>query len=79
MKTFRYFLIWCSNRDVVPILEALHITFLFYKNRNIDMFKDSISVPRLTLKFLLNALTPDVHFYLFNENIKAYTTHLRTD
>ena len=33
------------------------------------MLKDGISVPVLTLKFVFDALPPDVHFYLFNEQI----------
>ena len=42
MKTFRDFFVWYNNIDVVPFLEALP----FYRNRNIDMFKEGISVPR---------------------------------
>lgn len=34
------------------------------------MFKDGISVPKLTLKFMLSALPLDVHFYLFSEQTK---------
>ena len=44
MKTFRDFFVWYNNIDVVPFLEAL--PFSFYRNRNIDMFKEGISVPR---------------------------------
>ena len=42
MKTFRDFLIWYNNRDLVPFLEAIEKQFLFYKLRHIDMFKDGI-------------------------------------
>ena len=34
------------------------------------MFKDGISVPGLTLKFMFNALPPDANFFLFNEKNK---------
>lgn len=36
----------------------------FYKDRNIDVFKDSTSQK---LKFMFTVLEPDVHFYLFND------------
>ena len=45
MKTMREFLMWYNNRDVVPFLEAIDKQFAFYKQQNIDMFKDGISVP----------------------------------
>ena len=66
MKTFRDFLIWCNNRDVVPFLEAIEKQFLFYKLRHIDMFKDGISVPGLTMTFLFDTLPRDIYFTLFN-------------
>ena len=40
MKTFRDFMIWYNNRDVVPFFEAIEKQLLFYKLRHIDMFKD---------------------------------------
>ena len=33
MKTFRDFLIWYNNRDVVPFLEAIEKQFHFYTNK----------------------------------------------
>ena len=57
---------------MVPFLEALQIKFYFYQNCNIDKFKEGLSVPgSLTPKFMFNALPPDVHFYLFNDQNKA--------
>ena len=41
----RDFLVWYNNRDVVPFLEAIDKQFAFYKQQNIDMFKDGVSVP----------------------------------
>ena len=67
MKTFRDFLIFYNKREVVPFLVALDIKFSFYKKRKMDMFKDGISVPKLTLKFMFSALPLDVHFYLLSE------------
>ena len=67
MTTFRDFLIWYNNRDVVPFLENIDKQFAFYKERRIDMFKDGISVPGLTLKYLFETLPPKTCFTLFNE------------
>ena len=44
-KSMRDFLMWYKNRDVVPFLEAIDKQFAFYKQQNIDMFKDGVSVP----------------------------------
>ena len=60
MKTFRDILIWYNNRDVVPVLEAIEKQFLFYKLRHIDMFKDGISVPGLTMTFLFHSFPRDI-------------------
>ena len=67
IKTFRDFLIWYNNRDVVPFLEAIEKQFHFYKLRHIDMFKDGISVPGLTMTFLFDILPRDIYFTLFNQ------------
>ena len=45
MKTMRDFLMWYNNRYVVPFLDAIDKQFAFYKQQNIDMFKDGVSVP----------------------------------
>ena len=50
------------------MLEALEKMFQFYKNRHIDMFKDGISVPGLTLKYMFQDL-PD-YFTLPDEKNK---------
>ena len=41
----------------------------FWKERDIDMFKDGVSVPGLTMKYLFSNV-PNVHFSLFNEKDK---------
>ena len=66
MKTMRDFLVWYNNRDVVPFLEAIDKQFAFYRQQNIDMFKDGISVPGLTLLYLFNDLPPNIFFTVFN-------------
>ena len=67
MKTMRDFLMWYNNRDVVPFLDAIDKQFAFYKQQNIDMFKDGVSVPGLTLLHLFNELPSNTFFTVFNQ------------
>ena len=66
MKSMRDFLVWYNNRDVIPFLEAIAKQFAFYHDRGIDMFKDGISVPGLSLLHLFNDLPNDTYFTVFN-------------
>ena len=66
MKTMRDYLIWYNNRDVEPFLEAIAKQVTFYRDRHIEMFKDGISVPGLSLLYLFNDLPPDTNFVNFN-------------
>ena len=66
METLREYLIWYNNRDVVPFLDAIAKQFAFYHDRGIDMFKDGISVPGLSLLHLFNDLPNDTYFTVFN-------------
>ena len=70
MKTIRDFLVWYNNLDVVPFLKAIGKQTVFYQQRGIDMFKDCISVPGLTLHYLFNDLPANTYFTLFNEKHK---------
>ena len=65
MSTMRDYLMWYNNRDVVPFLEAVDKQFNFYQMLKVDMFKDGISVPGLTLKYLLK--TTKANFTLINQ------------
>ena len=66
MNTMRDFLVWYNNRDVIPFLQAIDKQFAFYQQHNIDMFKDGISVPGLSLLHLFNDLPNDTYFTVFN-------------
>ena len=66
METLREYLIWYNNRDVIPFLQAIDKQFAFYQQHNIDMFKDGISVPGLSLLHLFNDLPNDTNFVTFN-------------
>ena len=66
METLREYLMWYNNRDVTPFLDAIAKQAGFYKHQNIDMFKDGISVPGLSLLHLFNDLPNDTYFTVFN-------------
>ena len=66
MKTMHDFLVWYNNRDVVSFLDAIDKQFAFYKQQNIDMFKDGVSgtdialsLHRTSVEHLLRCLQPD--------------------
>ena len=67
MKTMRDFLVWYNKSDVVPFLQAIEKQFAFYQQQNINMFKDGISVPGLTLLYLFNNLPSKTYFTVFNK------------
>ena len=70
MTTLRDFLVWYNNRDVVLFLQAIDRQFDFYQQRGVDMFKQGISVPGLTLLYLFNDLPEKTYFTIFNEKNK---------
>ena len=72
METFRDFFVWYNNRDVVPFLEDIDKMSDFWKERRIDIFKDGVSVPGLTMKYLFSNV-PNVYFSLFTEKDKDFT------
>ena len=67
MSTFKDFLVWYNNLDVVPFIEAVEKMSQFWQERKIDMFKDGISVPGLTLKYLFLFLDHQTYFNLFDQ------------
>lgn len=54
MSSLRDFLVWYNNLDVTPFLEAVEKQFQVYREKKIDMFKDAISVPGLSVRWLFN-------------------------
>ena len=77
MTTMRDFLHWYNDLDVAPFLVAIDNMFSFYKSLGVDMFKDAISVPGLTLKYLFSTLNPTNFFTLFNEKDKDWYYRMR--
>ena len=73
MKTFKDFLIWYNNLDVEPFVEAIQKICIFYREKNLDLFKDGISVPGLVMRYLFQ--NTDAKFALFDDvNSDLYHT-----
>ena len=53
MKTFADWLKYYNNLDVGPFLEALEKMRGFYTDLGIDIFKDAVSLPGVSLQYLL--------------------------
>ena len=47
MKSFKDFLMWYNNKDVVPTLEAMQKTIDFYHQKEIDMLNWGCTLPNL--------------------------------
>lgn len=64
MITVKEFLTWYNNLGVVPFLEKMSV---FWQEQNIDIFKEGISVPGLTLKYFFSFLDEQTFFSLSNQ------------
>ena len=54
MQTFAY---WCrhyNDLDVSPGLEAMEIMKAFYTRKGIDIFKDAVSTPGVSMHYVLS-------------------------
>ena len=77
MKTFRDFLCWYNNKDVVPTLEAMQKMMEFYHNKGIDMLKLGCTLPNLANICLHNS-TNHI-FYPFCGTDKDLLEKIRED
>ncbi|XP_025085055.1 uncharacterized protein LOC112558684 isoform X2 [Pomacea canaliculata] len=77
MTSMRDFLMWYNNLDVVPFLQALDNQITFYATLGVDMVKDAISAPGITLRYLFKTLSSDVYFSLFDDKTKDIHSLLR--
>ena len=77
MKTLKDFLVWYNNLDVNPFLEALSKQAKFFKTLGLDMLKDGVGIPGLTLKYLFKTLPKGVYFSLINDKHSDLHTLLR--
>ncbi len=62
------YLEYYNNCDVIPMVEATNKMFEFYRAKNLDMFKDAISLSGLAYKMLMNR--PNASFSFFEEKDK---------
>ena len=69
-QTFREFLIWYNNRDVQPFCKALENISASWKDKTIDMLRQGISIPRVTLTYPFTTLESGIFFSLFVEKNK---------
>ncbi|VDI57816.1 Hypothetical predicted protein [Mytilus galloprovincialis] len=76
MSTFRDFLVWYNNLDVGPFVQAVENLQKIYFERDIDLFKTSISVPGLARRMLFDTgRQAGASFALFDEaNSDLYFT-----
>ncbi|OAJ41901.1 hypothetical protein BDEG_25431 [Batrachochytrium dendrobatidis JEL423] len=65
---------WFYNglKDVKPGVEATKKLCNFFQSLNLDMHKDGISIPGLTLKYLWNTKDHECEFQLFKGNEELY-------
>ena len=71
MKTFKDCLVYYNNLDCKPFVEAVENLQKYYFDRNINMFKISISLPGLARKMLFECgRQAGASFALFDESNK---------
>ena len=70
MVSFREFVVWYNNLDVEPFVIVVEKMMEFWQERKIDMFKDGVSVPGLTMKYLFGFLNEQTYFSLFSKKNK---------
>ncbi|KAL5265864.1 hypothetical protein ACHWQZ_G002033 [Mnemiopsis leidyi] len=63
--TFGDFLAYYNNRDVEPFLEAVENMVEYYEVRGVDIFKEAISVPGVSLRLAFKDVAEN--FYLFSK------------
>ena len=68
MSSFKDFLRWYNNKDVVPTLEVMQKMIAFYHDKDIDMLKLGCTLPNLA-NICLQKST-DAKFYPFTEGDK---------
>lgn len=54
MKIFKDYLEYYNNNDIEPFMKSSEFMISFFKDYDLDMFKDGISVPALSLKIVIN-------------------------
>ena len=71
MKTFKDWVRYYNNLDVAPGLEALEKMRNFYTEKEIDIMKDAVSIPGVSLHYLLKGAI-DRNAELYSPSKEAY-------
>ena len=77
MSSFKDFLRWYNNKDLVPTLEAMQKMIAFYHDKDIDMLMLGCTLPNLA-NICLQKST-DAKFYPFTEGDKDLLEKIRED
>jgi len=77
MKNLKDYLIYYNNLDVVPFVEAIEKMKKFYYEKDLDMFKDAISIPGLANKYMFNS-SEDAKFDLI-DNLEDFQIFKRNN
>ena len=77
MCTFKEFLRWYNNKDVVPTLEAMQKMLVFYRKKRIEMLKLGCTLPYLA-NICLHKST-SANFYPFIKTDKDLLQKIRED
>ncbi len=77
METFRDFLRWYNDKDVIPTLEAMQKMMEFYHNKGVDMLKLGCTLPNLANRILHQSTK--CMFWPFSEKDKDLAEKLRED
>ena len=77
MSSFKDFLRWYNNKDVVPTIEAMQKMTAFYHDKDVDMLKLGCTLPNLA-NICLHEST-DAKFYPFMEGDKDLLEKIRED
>jgi hypothetical protein len=72
MSTFADWLRYYNNLDVAPFIEAQAKMKAFYAERGIDIFKDAVSLPGVSLQYLLRGLNKKTANPLYAPSKEAY-------
>ena len=76
METFADFLRFYNNLDVIGLVEGIEKMSQVYHAQGLNIFKDAISLPRLTQKLIFSSLQDD-YFTTFSKTHQHIYTDLR--
>ena len=77
MQSFKDFLSWYNNKDIVPTLEAMQKMVHFYQNKGMDMVKLGWALPNFA-NVCLHSST-DAKLYPFTESDKDLLSNVCKD